>query len=72
MSAVRVVDRAVLPWNRVRMGGSSDEGLAEGLVVCRGWGFSPADATASDLWRLFAVQTSVIKHGSEPRTQCIT
>ena len=72
MSAVRVVDRAVLPWNRVRMGGSSDEGLAEGLVVCRGWGLSPTDATASGLWCLFAVQITVIKHGSEPRTQCLT
>ena len=68
MSAVRVVDRAVLPWNRVRMGGSSDEGL----VVCSGWGTSPTDATASGVWCLFAVQVTVIKHGSEPRTQCFT
>ena len=55
-----------------RTNGPSAEGLAEGLVVCRGWGFSPADATASGPWCLFAVQITVIKHGSESRTQCFT
>ena len=71
-----MAERAVLPTKGDRAGGrttgSSAEGLAEGLVVCRGWGFSPADASASNLWCLFAVQITVIKHGSEPRTQCFS
>ena len=43
-----------------RTTGPNAEGLAEGLVVCRGWGFSPADATASGFINGILVERAVL------------